>query len=896
MTFGIKHLAGILTAASLLAFTAVQAAADDPVYTDETGDKFTYTQDASRIYLTFTEDNGDGIVTVPKTINGNNISVFLSEASFTTLNAKDCSNLIGINITGNGVKDLILDGCTGLEQFTCSYNRQIGKLDLSGFKKLYSLTCVNDDLTAINIDGCSALRYLDLHFNDISELDVSGCPDLIELNCNYNAISAIDLRKNPSLKKFAGSHSNLGSIDLSNNSELTELNLAGTFIRKVDLSNNKKLKKLDLSHIPLGKIDLKDHIGITYLNLSNTGLTELDLSTLKDLQSLDVSYNSLACLDMSNNTKVTTFTCKQNSRPVTCTDNTFKLSDLPGFDLSKASNWENGTVNNGILTFSQDKVTYDYDCGNGRSAKFELQKGTSFNGDIFGYEIIGSKCSIISVKDNGDGHVTIPEKIEGAVVTSVNCSGSSLTSIDTGSCPSLVSLTCSGNDLTKLDLKNNKALEALNCGNNDLTELDISCCGKLRNIVCSQNDLTKLDLSSNSSLEYLDCHNNKLESLDVSANKKLFYLKCTHNQLTSLVTGENDKLKNIFCSVNKLKSLDISGNPGLLLVSAFYNDIKYLNIYGIEYLVDNYKNGDRASGEYIVYFTKSGESFLLLDLDTVVDPDKPTPSPTATTTPEPTDTPENTTVPDPTATPENTTVPEPTSIPENTTVPGTGTPVPTVLPGTGTPAPTATPAGLTPAPVLSVTPVISTVPASTAIKTKDAEYKTTGSDEVIFVAPLDKNAASITIPSAITVDDRSYKVTEIAAGALKSKKKLTTLIIGDNVRKIGKKAFYGCPDLKKVTIGKGLISMGDSAFAKCPKLKTFKIKSKKVTKLGKNFLKGDKSLKAITLKSTKLTKKSIKNSLKGSSVKTVKVPKSKFKSYKTIFTKKICGRKVTLKR
>ena len=90
--------------------------------------------------------------------------------------------------------------------------------------------------------------------------------------------------------------------------------------------------------------------------------------------------------------------------------------------------------------------------------------------------------------------------------------------------------------------------------------------------------------------------------------------------------------------------------------------------------------------------------------------------------------------------------------------------------------------------------------------------------------------------------------------------------------------------------------MGDSAFAKCPKLKTFKIKSKKVTKLGKNFLKGDKSLKAITLKSTKLTKKSIKNSLKGSSVKTVKVPKSKFKSYKTIFTKKICGRKVTLKR
>ena len=49
-------------------------------------------------------------------------------------------------------------------------------------------------------------------------------------------------------------------------------------------------------------------------------------------------------------------------------------------------------------------------------------------------------------------------------------------------------------------------------------------------------------------------------------------------------------------------------------------------------------------------------------------------------------------------------------------------------------------------------------------------------------------------------------------------------------------------------------------------------------------------------KTTKLTKSGVKNSLKGSSVKTVKVKKSKVKKYKKIFKKKNCGKKVKVKK
>ena len=52
----------------------------------------------------------------------------------------------------------------------------------------------------------------------------------------------------------------------------------------------------------------------------------------------------------------------------------------------------------------------------------------------------------------------------------------------------------------------------------------------------------------------------------------------------------------------------------------------------------------------------------------------------------------------------------------------------------------------------------------------------------------------------------------------------------------------------------------------------------------------------VKVKSTKLTKSTVKNCFKGSKVKTVKVPKAKYKAYKKIFTKKNCGKTVKVKK
>ena len=100
---------------------------------------------------------------------------------------------------------------------------------------------------------------------------------------------------------------------------------------------------------------------------------------------------------------------------------------------------------------------------------------------------------------------------------------------------------------------------------------------------------------------------------------------------------------------------------------------------------------------------------------------------------------------------------------------------------------------------------------------------------------------NVRIPDTIKIGDQTYKVTAIAANAFKNNRVLKKVTIPASVKSLGTKAFYGC-----------------------------------------------RSLKTITIKTTKLTSKNVgKAAFKGIAKKAViKVPKSKLKSYKKFLKKK----------
>lgn len=186
-------------------------------------------------------------------------------------------------------------------------------------------------------------------------------------------------------------------------------------------------------------------------------------------------------------------------------------------------------------------------------------------------------------------------------------------------------------------------------------------------------------------------------------------------------------------------------------------------------------------------------------------------------------------------------------------------------------------------------------------KKNQVKYKVLVSDTkngtVEYVKLMNKKATKVTVPAKVTMNGITYKVVSIGKNAFKKHKEIKKITIGSNVKTVGTDAFYGCKKLSTVSMGKNVTTIGNKAFYKCTALAKITIPSK-VKKIGKQAFYGCKKLKNITIKSKKLTQKNVgSKAFKGIHKKaTVKVPKSKVKTYKKLLKAKGITKKVKVKK
>lgn len=127
------------------------------------------------------------------------------------------------------------------------------------------------------------------------------------------------------------------------------------------------------------------------------------------------------------------------------------------------------------------------------------------------------------------------------------------------------------------------------------------------------------------------------------------------------------------------------------------------------------------------------------------------------------------------------------------------------------------------------------------------KYKIINQSEVAFAGIKSAKTKRVSIPKTAKIGGKKFKVTSIAARALKNKK-ITSVTVGANVRTIGAEAFYNCK-----------------------KLGAIKIKSTRLKSVGRNAFKGIKPTAAIN------------------------VPKKKLRAYRKLLKGKGQGRKVKIR-
>ena len=118
---------------------------------------------------------------------------------------------------------------------------------------------------------------------------------------------------------------------------------------------------------------------------------------------------------------------------------------------------------------------------------------------------------------------------------------------------------------------------------------------------------------------------------------------------------------------------------------------------------------------------------------------------------------------------------------------------------------------------------------------------------VEFVRQIVQSKA-VKIPETVSINGTIYAVTGISANAFKNNQLLRTTVIGRNVRRIGKQAFYNCKNLRTITIRTSMLTkknIGTKAFKGTYKKIKVKVPAKQFKTYKKFFKSKGMSTKAI---------------------------------------------------
>ena len=477
----------------------------------------------------------------------------------------------------------------GLTTLNVSMNFKLKELDCSGNQLKEYLPILSSGLKKLN---CSNNKLT--HMN----LGIRSGLNLEEVDCSNNEIRNIVMDSVGELVKFDCSNNDLMTLDVSQCFKLQELNCSGNQLMELDVSNQTQLTQLDCSKNKLTELNVKQNGSLTSLICNDNQLTTLDLSQNHSLSNLNCAKNRLACVDVTGISG--TITADGNRRPIAVrTDGTFDLATLPGFDVSRATGWNGGTVSGTMLSVNAgaDEVSYQYNCGDGVNRTFIFETSLPINEDNFPDP--NFRDYIKTSKASGRDVLTVEQQRNVTAIEINNKGVSDLKGIE--AFPNLKELNCGNNSIQKLDLRQNPELEKLICNTNQLTQLDLSKNPKIYHLICSWNQLEQLDVSHLKDLVTLDCSHNDLAQLDVknskflvtlncSANQlteldadvkhktRLVSVECQNNQLTTLILGQNKLLKKLNCAHNQLTQLNLDNMSALEELNCFDNQLTVLDV------------------------------------------------------------------------------------------------------------------------------------------------------------------------------------------------------------------------------------------------------------------------------------------------------------------------------
>ena len=235
----------------------------------------------------------------------------------------DCSGTYNDN---NKLTALNVQGLTALQRLYCGYN-QFTAFDVQGLSALQSLDCIANQLTALNVQDLTALQYLSCDRNQLTALDVQGLTALLKLFCSNNRFTALDVQGLSTLQYLDCDNNQLTALDVQGLSALQWLWCYNNRLTALNVQGCTALKGLWCWDNQLTALNIQGCTALKELDCYNNRLTALNAQGCTALESLNCSGEQLTTLNVQGCTALQTLHCYNNK--LTAQAFTKLFDDLP---------------------------------------------------------------------------------------------------------------------------------------------------------------------------------------------------------------------------------------------------------------------------------------------------------------------------------------------------------------------------------------------------------------------------------------------------------------------------------------------------------------------------------------------------------------------------------------
>ena len=146
-------------------------------------------------------------------LKGKITELHCNDNQLSALNVQGCIALKWLYCYNNQLGALNVQGCAALQKLYC-YSNRLDALNVQGLSALQTLYCGNNQLDALDVQGCAALQELYCGGNQLAALDVQGCAALQTLHCGVNRLDALNVQGCIALKWLFCNNNQLGALDV----------------------------------------------------------------------------------------------------------------------------------------------------------------------------------------------------------------------------------------------------------------------------------------------------------------------------------------------------------------------------------------------------------------------------------------------------------------------------------------------------------------------------------------------------------------------------------------------------------------------------------------------------------------------------------------------------------